>query len=425
MMRATSKGRRRRAPANHDPLVLIAKEPENDNVPMQPISAGDEGLLKGRVADALPSPHPHNLDRTKTSKQRRHRKTSTSPAHLHETQTSDSPKEAEAEVERKLDNQEAGDRVQDQEEEGEDDDEVSQGTLVDTTSRAGFCAHWLTTNFELREGVSVPRSALYGVYQHTCTQEGKPTVNAATFGKIIRMVWPTVSTRRLGTRGNSKYHYYGIGPLGGEGRSPAQPADGKAEERGHNDDDNDNDDDDGGNNNCSGVNIKTPLISFVPISPPQPRHKKVHVASTMMDRPGGTRFSEAISEAKKRQRRRTHRPFGRTVVMLPDLTRAITSQDDPDQSAWGPEDVEAFRDVLHRTVLNLASPDPMHGPLGGVLFQPAQQQQSTAPDLARLILNTYQEHCVYLWMLCCRERAFPEVSSPRCERMTHNADDDE
>jgi len=35
-------------------------------------------------------------------------------------------------------------------------------------------------------------------------------VNAASFGKLIRSVFIGLRTRRLGTRGNSKYHYYGI-----------------------------------------------------------------------------------------------------------------------------------------------------------------------------------------------------------------------
>lgn len=35
-------------------------------------------------------------------------------------------------------------------------------------------------------------------------------MNAASFGKLIRSVFIGLRTRRLGTRGNSKYHYYGI-----------------------------------------------------------------------------------------------------------------------------------------------------------------------------------------------------------------------
>lgn len=35
-------------------------------------------------------------------------------------------------------------------------------------------------------------------------------MNPASFGKLIRSVFLGLRTRRLGTRGNSKYHYYGI-----------------------------------------------------------------------------------------------------------------------------------------------------------------------------------------------------------------------
>lgn len=40
--------------------------------------------------------------------------------------------------------------------------------------------------------------------------QGIEPVNAASFGKLIRSVFIGLRTRRLGTRGNSKYHYYGI-----------------------------------------------------------------------------------------------------------------------------------------------------------------------------------------------------------------------
>ncbi|XP_035143418.2 MHC class II regulatory factor RFX1 isoform X6 [Callithrix jacchus] len=45
----------------------------------------------------------------------------------------------------------------------------------------------------------------------TAAQEQKlEPVNAASFGKLIRSVFMGLRTRRLGTRGNSKYHYYGL-----------------------------------------------------------------------------------------------------------------------------------------------------------------------------------------------------------------------
>ncbi|XP_062814958.1 DNA-binding protein RFX2-like isoform X2 [Anolis carolinensis] len=75
---------------------------------------------------------------------------------------------------------------------------------------------WLLENYEAAEGVSVPRSALYGHYLRHCQGQRAPTatamepLNAASFGKLLRSVFLGIRTRRLGTRGNSKYHYYGI-----------------------------------------------------------------------------------------------------------------------------------------------------------------------------------------------------------------------
>ena len=69
---------------------------------------------------------------------------------------------------------------------------------------------WLIENYETGEGVSLPRSTLYAHYIYHCLDEKLDPVNAASFGKLIRSVFLGLRTRRLGTRGNSKYHYYGI-----------------------------------------------------------------------------------------------------------------------------------------------------------------------------------------------------------------------
>mmetsp|Transcript_30700 Transcript_30700/g.92032 ORF Transcript_30700/g.92032 Transcript_30700/m.92032 type:complete len:534 (+) Transcript_30700:124-1725(+) len=69
---------------------------------------------------------------------------------------------------------------------------------------------WLHENYEAAEGVSLGRSTLYQHYTDHCKALGQEPVNAASFGKLIRGVFPDLKTRRLGTRGNSKYHYYGI-----------------------------------------------------------------------------------------------------------------------------------------------------------------------------------------------------------------------
>lgn len=65
-------------------------------------------------------------------------------------------------------------------------------------------------NYETAEGVSLPRSTLYNHYMRHCNENKLDAVNAASFGKLIRSVFTGLRTRRLGTRGNSKYHYYGI-----------------------------------------------------------------------------------------------------------------------------------------------------------------------------------------------------------------------
>ncbi|XP_070564341.1 transcription factor RFX3-like isoform X3 [Ptychodera flava] len=69
---------------------------------------------------------------------------------------------------------------------------------------------WLVDNYETAEGVSLPRSTLYNHYLRHCQEQKLDPVNAASFGKLIRSVFLGLRTRRLGTRGNSKYHYYGI-----------------------------------------------------------------------------------------------------------------------------------------------------------------------------------------------------------------------
>ncbi|KAM4750748.1 MHC class II regulatory factor RFX1 isoform 3-T3 [Anableps anableps] len=69
---------------------------------------------------------------------------------------------------------------------------------------------WLLENYEGAEGVSLPRCTLYYHYILHCQEQKLEPVNAASFGKLIRSVFMGLRTRRLGTRGNSKYHYYGL-----------------------------------------------------------------------------------------------------------------------------------------------------------------------------------------------------------------------
>lgn len=51
---------------------------------------------------------------------------------------------------------------------------------------------------------------MYQDYLATCTARNIQPVNCATFGKLIRHIFPRITTRRLGVRGQSRYHYCGI-----------------------------------------------------------------------------------------------------------------------------------------------------------------------------------------------------------------------
>ncbi|KAL9978484.1 hypothetical protein ACROYT_G016005 [Oculina patagonica] len=70
---------------------------------------------------------------------------------------------------------------------------------------------WLEENYVMCEGVCLPRCILYAHYLDFCRRHNVDAACAATFGKTIRLKFPQLTTRRLGTRGHSKYHYYGIG----------------------------------------------------------------------------------------------------------------------------------------------------------------------------------------------------------------------
>uniref|UniRef100_A0A3P9A876 RFX-type winged-helix domain-containing protein n=1 Tax=Esox lucius TaxID=8010 RepID=A0A3P9A876_ESOLU len=78
------------------------------------------------------------------------------------------------------------------------------------TRAAPATVQWLCDNYEGAEGVSLPRCTLYCHYLLHCQDLKLEPVNAASFGKLIRSVFMGLRTRRLGTRGNSKYHYYGL-----------------------------------------------------------------------------------------------------------------------------------------------------------------------------------------------------------------------
>ncbi|XP_013406987.1 DNA-binding protein RFX6 [Lingula anatina] len=83
--------------------------------------------------------------------------------------------------------------------------------MRDKKRQTQLTLQWLEENYCICEGVCLPRCILYAHYLDFCRSESLEPACAATFGKTIRQKFPHLTTRRLGTRGHSKYHYYGIG----------------------------------------------------------------------------------------------------------------------------------------------------------------------------------------------------------------------
>eukprot|EP01135_Chromosphaera_perkinsii_P002516 Nk52_evm32s224 gene=Nk52_evmTU32s224 len=80
-------------------------------------------------------------------------------------------------------------------------------------SKSPETLRWILDNYEENQGHSLPRCQLFELYQEYCKERGNITpLNPASFGKMIKAAFPDIKTRRLGTRGQSKYHYFGIGP---------------------------------------------------------------------------------------------------------------------------------------------------------------------------------------------------------------------
>jgi regulatory factor X 1/2/3 len=87
-------------------------------------------------------------------------------------------------------------------------------SLITNKNRLGP-VKWLLQNFEVANGMSVPRSILYELYVSYCDKNNLKPITAASLGKVISNVFVCLKARRLGKRGNTKYHYDGIHAIPG------------------------------------------------------------------------------------------------------------------------------------------------------------------------------------------------------------------
>ncbi|KAH8664281.1 putative cephalosporin C regulator 1 [Xylariales sp. PMI_506] len=73
-------------------------------------------------------------------------------------------------------------------------------------TRQVFAMLWINQVCSKGKG-SVPRGRVYANYASRCATERTTVLNPASFGKLVRVLFPGLKTRRLGVRGESKYHY--------------------------------------------------------------------------------------------------------------------------------------------------------------------------------------------------------------------------
>lgn len=64
---------------------------------------------------------------------------------------------------------------------------------------------------------------MYCCYAEKCGTERVSVLNPASFGKLVRIIFPNVQTRRLGVRGESKYHYVDLSVVEEKQQLPSAP----------------------------------------------------------------------------------------------------------------------------------------------------------------------------------------------------------
>ncbi|KAK6077350.1 RFX DNA-binding domain-containing protein [Seiridium cupressi] len=94
-------------------------------------------------------------------------------------------------------------------------------------TRQVFAMLWISQVCSTGKG-SVPRGRVYANYASRCATERTTVLNPASFGKLVRVLFPGLRTRRLGVRGESKYHYVNFtlteeGPENAESAQAALP----------------------------------------------------------------------------------------------------------------------------------------------------------------------------------------------------------
>ncbi|KEY67364.1 hypothetical protein S7711_07575 [Stachybotrys chartarum IBT 7711] len=203
---------------------------------------------------------------------------------------------------------------------------------------------------------SVPRGRVYANYASRCATEKITVLNPASFGKLVRVLFPGLKTRRLGVRGESKYHYVNF-----------HMEDEEAEEL-----------------DTRGSSTQTPTITEMGIAAQDKRAASTQPPRRQSDLPASNSPNRARRERKSRLRK-----WGRYVQPdVPSLTAlSSTRAKVPLELSWNEPNPQAS--------FALPSIEP---------YLP----QGTDPDCAKSLSAAYRAHCTSLLesLRFCREKPF-------------------
>lgn len=87
---------------------------------------------------------------------------------------------------------------------------VQQAEQNRKRERQVYAFIWLMQNCISDSTSFVPRGRIFSQYASSCAKNSLKPLSQASLGKLIRSVFPNLKTRRLGMRGQSKYHYCGL-----------------------------------------------------------------------------------------------------------------------------------------------------------------------------------------------------------------------
>ncbi|KAK9466856.1 RFX DNA-binding domain-containing protein [Lipomyces arxii] len=94
------------------------------------------------------------------------------------------------------------------------EDSANAQSTASEQSRQVFGTVWLLKTCVVAPYVAIPRNRIYARYAEICAHHKIKPLNPAAFGKLVKLMFPDIKTRRLGVRGKSKYHYCGINVIG-------------------------------------------------------------------------------------------------------------------------------------------------------------------------------------------------------------------